>query len=271
MCRLYGLRSTHPTRVGCELIEAQNSLINQSRQDRRGLSNPHGWGLGYYKDGSIFCKRQVEPASESEEFRKYAAEIEAPTLLAHVRRATVGEAKHVNTHPFLTDDAMLAHNGHIEHFEKVRERMLEEMRPENRRAILGDTDSEHFFQFLRSRRAKRPDVEMRHVVRECIEQVEEWAREIDPEAEVALNVLWVEQDRMAGARSGRTLFYIERDEPHRCEICGKMHAHPDPDEPYYVVELASEEITGEEWSPVPDRTVFDVGPDHDFDTTSLDG
>lgn len=270
MCRLYGLRSTHPTKVGCELIDAQNSLIRQSLKDERGLSNPHGWGVGFWRDGEISCKRQVGPASESEEFRNTAIEIEAPTLLAHVRRATVGSAKHVNTHPFLSDEAMLAHNGHIDHFDRVRPKLIDAMGEEYSSAIHGDTDSEHFFQFLRSLRAEKPDVEMREVVLEGILQVEEWAREIDPDAEVALNVLWVEGPNLAGARSGRSLWYLEREEPHRCEVCGRMHAEPDPDDPYYVVELASERITSERWTEVPDRCVFDVGPDRDFDTTSLD-
>lgn len=270
MCRLYGLRSTHQTRVGCELIDAQNSLIRQSVEDERGLSNPHGWGLGYWRDGSVSCERQVGPASQSEAFRRYAAQMQARTMLAHVRRATVGKPKLVNTHPFLADDGMLAHNGHIDHFEKVRERMLAELPTEFEEQILGDTDSEHFFQLLRYRQAEQPGLESRHIIHEAIRDVHSWAREIDSRAEVALNVLWTEGRNLAGARFGRGLYYVERDEPRRCPVCGQLHSEPAPDDPYFTVELASEPITPEEWREVPEGTAFDVGPDRDFDRTPID-
>lgn len=272
MCRLYGLRSTHETRVGCELIDAQNSLIHQSEKDERGLANPHGWGIGYYRDGRVACKRQASPASQSESFRSHATQIRAPTLVAHVRRATVGDPKLVNTHPFLDEEgkSMLAHNGHVDHFETVRERMLEAMDDDHRSAIQGTTDSEHFFRLLRTRRREQPDADMQTLVRDAIIDVRDWARDVDPEAEVALNVLWVEKNRMAGARFGRTLFYLERTEPHRCEICGSFHAHPEPDESYHAVELASEKITGEDWEEVPENHVFAVGPDRKLEVAPVD-
>jgi len=270
MCRLYGLRSTHQTRVGCELIDAQNSLIRQSVEDGRGLSNPHGWGIGYWRDGSVSCQRQVGPASQSEAFRRYAAQVQTETLLAHVRRATVGEPKITNTHPFLAGDSMLAHNGHIDHFPQVRDKLLAKLPGEFEDEIRGDTDSEHLFHLLRHRRAENPGVEARHIVRDAIRDIYQWAREIDPDAEVALNLLWTEGRDLAGARFGRSLYYIERREPRRCPVCGQLHAEPATDQPYYNVELASEPITPEEWKEVPDATVFDVGPGHELDSTSLD-
>jgi len=270
MCRLYGLRSTHRTRVGCELIDAQNSLIRQSRKDRRGLSNPHGWGLGFWRDGAVSCKRQVGPASQSEQFRTYAGQLEASTLVAHVRRATVGEPKLANTHPFLADDSMLAHNGHIEAFDGVRERILDEIGAAFREQIRGDTDSEHFFQLLRHRRAENPDDSMRALVRGAIRDVRRWAHGAAPDTEVALNVLWTEGRNLAGARCGRSLYYLERWEPRRCPVCGSLHADPKPDAPYHSVELASEQISPEDWTEVPDNSVFEVGPDTDFQTVPID-
>lgn len=97
MCRLYGLQSTHATKVGCELIEAQNSLIRQCVEDERGLSNPHGWGVGSYRDGALTCERQVGPASESEPFRRYAATIEAPAGSSPSTRSTSDAPHHRST------------------------------------------------------------------------------------------------------------------------------------------------------------------------------
>ncbi|MFB6099292.1 MAG: class II glutamine amidotransferase, partial [Salinibacter sp.] len=76
MCRLYALQATHPTRAACELLDAQNALLDQSRDDTRGLSNPHGWGLASLTDGRARCFRQIEPASSSERYREAALHLE---------------------------------------------------------------------------------------------------------------------------------------------------------------------------------------------------
>ena len=261
MCRLYGLRATHPTRVSCELVEAQNSLIRQSEEDARGLSNPHGWGIGYVQDGTMYCEREVEPASSDEEFRHDAARVDATTVVAHVRRATVGKPRLVNTHPFRHDNAMLAHNGHIPAFDEVRPRLVEAMLPAHREAVHGDTDSEHFFQLLLSNRARHPGWSMTRLLRHTASSVIDWASEVVPEAEIALNFLWAIDDELVGMRLGRTLWYLQLRQVHECSVCGQEHAHPDDGRPYRSVEFASERITGEQWRAVPEGTIFHLDRD----------
>lgn len=261
MCRLYGFRATHPTRVECELIEAQNSMIRQSRADSRGLVNDDGWGIGYIEDGRLTCRREVGPASGSADYRRDAARIRSTTVLAHVRRATLGGPSLENTHPFRHDDGMLIHNGHVGGFQELRGRFLEAMCDENRRAIRGSTDSEHVFQLLMSRRSERPDATLTALLRDTVADVVEWSHQVAPGAEVALNLLWVAGGELAGSRLGRSLWSLERTEPHRCGECGRLH--PDPDllpagEEYRAVVLASERITDEEWRRVPEPSVFRV-------------
>ena len=125
MCRLYGLSASHPTQPACDLLDAQNALIAQSREDERGLSNPHGWGLGLVSDDGVQCFRQVQPASKSEDFRAQALKAEGTTALAHVRRATIGTPSAENTHPFRDGEALLIHNGHIAAFEAVQPKLLD--------------------------------------------------------------------------------------------------------------------------------------------------
>lgn len=284
MCRLYGFRATHPTRVECELIESQNSLMQQSRRDERGLDNPDGWGLGTVRDGELDCEREVGPAHESEEYRRDAARVEATTVLAHVRRATVGESRKENTHPFRREGSMLAHNGHVPFFDRVRPRLLEEMAPELERGIRGTTDSEHVFHLLLSRLRDRLGVAsdrevreadpsgevMRDVLGETVADMTDWCEatvsgsgEIPrgPDGHrldrVALNLLWTVGGRLAGSRAGRSLWYLERDGAHRCEVCGEQHPDPEP-EGYRSVVVASERITGEDWEQVPESSVFYV-------------
>ena len=148
MCRLYGLQATHPTRPACELLDAQNALIRQSRRDARGLSNPHGWGVGAVANGRTACFRQVKPASESTDYRSTALDTEGTLVLAHVRRATVGTPDHANTHPFWHGPALLIHNGHVPAFDRVRPRLLDRLDAPRRQAIGGRTDSEHVFALL---------------------------------------------------------------------------------------------------------------------------
>ncbi|MDP2498064.1 MAG: class II glutamine amidotransferase [Candidatus Palauibacterales bacterium] len=284
MCRLYGFRATHPTRVQCELIEAQNSLMRQSRRDGRGLGNMDGWGLGTVRDGTLRCEREVGPAYESEEYRRDAARVDATTVLAHVRRATVGDPREVNTHPFRREGSLLAHNGHVPAFDRVRPRILERMAPELERGIRGTTDSEHVFHLLLSRLRDRvepaadepvaeagPGAEaMADVLHGTIGELREWCGEAVGEADgiprgpdghrldrLALNLLWTAGHSLAGSRFGRSLWYVEREGAHRCEVCGEQHPDPEPDG-YRSVVVASERITDENWQEVPESSVFFV-------------
>jgi len=271
MCRLYGFRSTVPRRVECELIGAQNALIRQSLRDERGESNPDGWGLGFYVRAEPCVEREVSPAYESAEFRREAAMIHSRGVLAHVRRATVGHVCLENTHPFRSDAWLLAHNGTIGGFGEVRPRMLEAMTPVHRAAIGGDTDSEHLLHFLESLAEARKNGSRLEVLRDGLRQVRDWAAEAAPEEETALNVLWAGPAETIGSRLGRTLFCVAREEVHACEVCeGAVHVHEDRGGAYRAVVIASEPITRtEEWTPIPDGSVFRVGAAADLTLESL--
>jgi glutamine amidotransferase len=280
VCRLFGFRATHPTKIECGLIQAQNSLVRQSRRDARGLDNPDGWGLGLVLDGRVRCEHQVEPAYESEEFRRDASDAEATTALAHVRRATVGEPRLENTHPFRRDGSMLAHNGHLPGFGQIRPRLLEAMAPDLRRALRGDTDSEHVFHLLLTRLRERAagegddgrprPAEMRSVLGETVRHLEARCDGLEAGGEgvergpdghrldrLAMNLLWTVGSDLAGTRFGRTLWYVEREGARRCSVCGELHPDPEP-EGYRAVVLASERITDEDWREVPEGSAFHV-------------
>ncbi len=256
MCRLYGMVATHPTKAECELLDAQNSLINQAEEDARGLENPDGWGIGYVRGGEADCRRQVEPAKCSETFRREAVQSDAELLIAHVRRATVGTPSLSNTHPFRRVNSFLAHNGHVENFDEIRPRLTEHLREGQRQRIGGSTDSEHIFELLRaevSAGSTRPEA-----LRRSAALLREWTRESDSKAELALNLLWSDEDQLVGTKLGRSLWYLQRDEPLECEICGHRHAHPDNDEAYRSVVIASEPLTDEPWREVPEASAFAV-------------
>jgi glutamine amidotransferase len=78
------------------------------------------------------------------------------TFIAHVRYATTGSHDVVNTHPFLQDDRIFAHNGVVEGLDALDER-LREMGTAD--LVLGQTDSERVFALITaSIRARGGDV-----------------------------------------------------------------------------------------------------------------
>jgi len=289
MCRLYGLQATHPTRPACELLDAQNALIRQSREDARGLSNPHGWGMGHVADGTTSCFRQVKPASESPDYRAEALGTEGTTVLAHVRRATVGDPNHANTHPFRHGPALLVHNGHVPAFDRVRPRLLDRLDDDRRRSVRGTTDSEHVLALLLQLRDEAPNTPLHNITRKAVHLVQDWVTDEDDRATVratdadfsslshnelekflGLNLLWTDGNALGGSRLNRTLWALQRDRAHTGDICGTAHADPPPDADYRSVTLASERLTDEDWSEVPNGSVFHVDPDGTLHLEALD-
>jgi predicted glutamine amidotransferase len=292
MCRLYALQATHPTRAACELLDAQNALLHQSQQDTRGLSNPHGWGMASLTNGTARCVRQVQPASESQDYREQSLQLEGTTLLAHIRRATVGDPSPDNTHPFRHGSAFLIHNGHVPAFDEVRPRLLNRLSDEHRHSIQGTTDSEHIFSLLLQLRDETPDAPIHEVTRRAIRLIQTWCEEAAPDVHtgvsavpfddldtvadevihetLALNLLWTDGTWLGGARLNRSLWSLRRTTSYICPICGDDHTDAPESDPYRATVLASERITDEDWQLVPNGSVFHVADDGVLDHYPLD-
>lgn len=263
MCRLYGIRATHPTKIHCELLHVQNSLFGQAREDSRGFANPHGWGIATYKNGHTDCRRQADPAHESEKYRRTSMDTYAETAVAHVRRATVGEPRLKNTHPFCFDDSFLAHNGHVDHFEVVGEQIRDHLPDHRRDAIEGTTDSEHFFQLVLNEYLEQGADSMHQALQRAATRLRRWVRASPGEGEggLGLNTLWVHDGQLAGTRLDRTLWMRTTTSVDRCEICGQQHAEPG-EEQYRFIEFASERLSDRRgWEPVPEESVFWIDDD----------
>lgn len=261
MCRLYEFRSNALRKVECELIRSQNSLLAQSQRDERGEANPHGWGLATYNGALPDVVRQAEPASESEAFRWEAAKVHSCSVLAHVRRATIGRVEVVNTHPFTHGEWSFAHNGNLGAFEGLRPRLLNGMGELHQNAIQGDTDSEHVFHWLISLVEKERSETILKTVQRAILQLRQWSLQEDAEAEFALNIMLTRANHSIGCRFGRSLWYVERDLVHTCEVCdGAIHVDSGTRaSSYRAVVVASEKVTqNEDWRPIPDCTLFEI-------------
>jgi len=258
MCRLYGFRATELTKIECTLVHAQNALIVQSCKDRSGTSHLHGWGLAAYQDRKLHIERQAHAAIEAEGFRRAASRTYSDTVLAHVRRATVGRVALQNTHPFSHGPWAFVHNGTLPNFDSLRPRMIEMMTPDHRTAIHGETDSEHVFHLILSMYDAMPERSLLETLRLGLGQIITWCHETDPAARIGLNVLLTDGDRLVGSRWGRTLHYVERRGVHDCEICGFPHIRHDAQRSYRAVVIASEPISHEPRRELPDRCVFAI-------------
>ncbi|AHH98083.1 class II glutamine amidotransferase [Kutzneria viridogrisea] len=139
MCRLFGM-SAAPARVRATfwLLDANDSLAEQSRH------NPDGTGLGTFDaDGTPRVDKQPLAAYEDTEFAAEARQCESTTFLAHVRHATTGALTVDNTHPFVQDGRIFAHNGVVRDLPA-----LEAQLGPYREQVHGETDSERLFALI---------------------------------------------------------------------------------------------------------------------------
>jgi glutamine amidotransferase len=144
MCRLFGL-SAVPRRVAATfwLIDAPDSLAVQSRRE------PDGVGLGVFEpDGTALVHKRPIAAYQDTEFAREAREVSSGTFLAHIRYASTGGLRIENTHPFLQDGRLFAHNGVVAGLDRLRDKLGEELGGRAEELVAGDTDSELVFALI---------------------------------------------------------------------------------------------------------------------------
>jgi predicted glutamine amidotransferase len=152
MCRLFGLHAgTNVVTATFWLLNAPDNLSEQSRR------NPDGSGLGVFDaQGRPQVHKQPIAAWEDTEFATEAHDLTGTTFVAHVRYATTGSHDVVNTHPFLQDGRIFAHNGVLEGLDLLDGRLREVGTAD---LVLGQTDSERMFALITaSIRARGGDV-----------------------------------------------------------------------------------------------------------------
>lgn len=153
MCRLFGLHAgTNTCTATFWLLDAPDSLAEQSRR------NPDGTGLGVFDEhGRPQLHKQPIAAWQDTAFATEAHQITGTTFIAHVRYATTGSLDIRNTHPFLQDGRIFAHNGVLEGLDVIDERLREAGTAD---LVLGETDSERVFALITAAiRAHHGDVQ----------------------------------------------------------------------------------------------------------------
>lgn len=152
MCRLFGLHADgHAVKATFWLLQAPDNLAEQSRR------NPDGTGLGVFgPDGTPEVRKQPIAAWRDTAFTAEAQELAGTTFIAHVRYATTGSLEVRNSHPFLQDGRLFAHNGVVEGLD-ILDARLDQLGVSD--LVGGETDSERVFALITaSVRARDGDV-----------------------------------------------------------------------------------------------------------------
>jgi glutamine amidotransferase len=187
MCRLFGAAASAPVDVSFELLRSDNSILRQSEE------HDSGWGSAYYSDGIPDVRRFPHAAHADDTFDEVTSG-RARLIMVHVRRATIGDLKLENTHPFDRGPYTYCHNGTI--------LKASELVPLADRPPVGDTDSERFFNLLMT--GFDPD-DVRGSLRRTVEQVADVCRFS------ALNLLFCDGRQLYAYRLGvYRLFWLVR-------------------------------------------------------------
>ncbi|MDN5688362.1 MAG: class II glutamine amidotransferase [Brachybacterium sp.] len=116
------------------LLDAPYSLLNQSH------FNADGTGFGWIDEtGSARIRKRPVAAYESEAFARAAATLRSSSMIAHIRLSSGAVHSDENTHPFLQDGIITAHNGVLEVTDEMRRRVAELGTADH---VHGTTDSE---------------------------------------------------------------------------------------------------------------------------------
>src|SRR6187397_2419982 len=144
------------------LFDPDNSLVRQSYSPRmmNTFLNLAGFGMQAWDTKSLqpedpFTYRATTLPSFDRNLRFLAAKLAPTCLVAHVRGVTYSHEALVaeaNLHPFHFAGArvVLAHNGHLRQFTRMRYALVEHVLPELAQRIEGTTDSEWIYALILS-------------------------------------------------------------------------------------------------------------------------
>ena len=148
MCRLFGLHAgTQDVTATFWLIDAPDSLAAQSHR------NPDGAGVGTFGPGGRpEVSKQPIAAWEDAQFATAAQDLRGTTFVAHVRYASTGAHTMANTHPFLLEGRLFAHNGVVQGLGDLDQRLAD---LGTAGLVAGETDSERVFALITAETRRR--------------------------------------------------------------------------------------------------------------------
>lgn len=252
MCRLFALHAgPHDVAAEFWLLEAPDSFAAQSEV------NADGFGLAALTVGeALLLIRNPVRALDDATYGLVARRAKASQFMAHLRYASTGRVSLQNTHPFVQDNRVFAHNGVIGDLEKIERRIGDGMA-----MVAGDTDSERLFALVTiCIREAGGDVRVgiRAAVRELAEQYELYS----------INFVLGQAGHFWAFRyPEHNPLMIQQLQPSADPVTqdgqsGTMHLHFDEPVEHPVVIIASEPMdSGPGWEPIHSGELVHIGPD----------
>ena len=274
MCRLFGFRSIILSQVHKSLMDADNALGTQS------VKNPDGWGVAYYVGQTPHVIKSDTSAITCDIFKKVSGIVSSHSVVAHIRKSTIGNHSILNTHPFQFGKWVFAHNGNIKKFSTHRQKLLSLVSDKLKRFILGETDSELLFFILLSFIEKRSPldqnaVKFQKVVEATKDAIKEVTNIIGPfseiddagESETYLTFIISNGDLMLAYRGGKDLHYStyknECADKDTCDSYASFCEAPPVDGKINHLIFSSEPLSGENvWHKMENNQL--IGTDHDM-------
>jgi glutamine amidotransferase len=176
--------------------------------------------VAYYVQNSPHVVKSAQSALNDSIFKKVSGIVSSQTVVAHIRKTTVGDNNILNTHPFQFGNWIFAHNGNITDFKEKREELLARVTPQFRRFILGDTDSELIFYFILSHLSSKCDLAEKAIdhdrlsdsLQESLEQLIKHAgkpaqKDDSGENATYYTFIMTNGQNMVGYQGGKNLYY----------------------------------------------------------------
>lgn len=210
MGALAAILQTDPTLLRCQVhrLAAYVSLAGPE-------GPPDAYGFGHYAAGSVLLGKRPTGAPAALSLTDLVGKVDSEALLVHARNATVGKAKDENTHPFRYRSWLFAHDGTVEGFDRVRPRLVAALPDFLRRAIVGDTDSEHAFMLFLSmlkQEGRLDDLDLEpqaagRALARTVRQLEAFGRDAGEQRPSRLVFVATNGRVLVGSRRGGPLFY----------------------------------------------------------------
>lgn len=138
-------------RVVCRLFASSGRvpdlaryLVGEGSLEALACEHGSGWGLAAWADGRPVVRKEPVAADDPKSGWRDAARAvaDAPLVLAHLRKASIGRVSVENTHPFAFGAWSFAHNGTVYGLDAGRDALLAGLDADVRGNVRGTTDSE---------------------------------------------------------------------------------------------------------------------------------
>ncbi len=268
MGRLIACMTNRADRLHDAFVHERESGATSPRDDVDGV------GIGFFQGGEVLQKKRPVTRGTSVDLVELTDGVTSSCVVAHMRRATVGDFRAENTHPFRMRQWLFAHTGTVDRFDAMRRRLQDSLPDFLARNLAGDTDSERVFHTLLSflhdsGELDNPDVDDRAVIsalRSTVALFDGLASEVGARP-AQLNMVLTNGRKIYAYRRGLELVYVERRGLHADESSmdlRKAERHTAAANVRYVFVASDVQQIPESYLPVPEAGTLVI--DRDLNT-----